>query len=331
MFGVLGALSSSLGLAVPLSTGGLNALFGIEATPFVQIAVVVFIAIVYSIMAFVGTEKGMKFVSDTATYVTIFLLGFILLTGPTGFILKNIVNSLGHMIEKLPRMTLFTDPIANTGFAEGWTIYFIAFYLNYVAMMGIFIAKVSKGRTIREVAIYTIFIMTAGGMMIFGINGSTSIYLQMEGVVDVVGLVNSGIGDAAIYEILAALPLGKSLLPFLILVLVVGFVAPSMDSASLALAETVTKKGEPKMWVRLLFCVTLAVIPMSIILVGAEFTAIKQIAIIISAPFVFIVLFVCIGLFQWLKQDDRSGLHVENIAIQEEERKQEELAKAANN
>ena len=330
MFGVLGALSSSLGLAVPLATGGLNTLFGLEATPVVQIGVIVFIAIVYSVMAYVGTEKGMKFISDMAAYVCIGFLLYVLLVGPTGFILRNIVNSFGHMLSNFPRMALFTDPITGGGFPEAWTIYFIAFYLNYVAMMGIFIAKVSKGRTIREVAVYTIFIMTAGGIFIFGINGSFSINTHLEGLVDVVGLVNSGVGDAAIYQILKVLPLGSTLLPFLILVLIVGFVAPSMDSASLALAETVTKRGTPKMAVRLLFCVTLAVIPMSIILVGAEFTAIKQIAIIISAPFLVILSFVAINLFKWLKQDDRAGIHAANIALQEEElRQKEHEAKAA--
>lgn len=327
IFGILGALSSSLGLAVPLATGGLKQLFGIEATPAVQIGIIAFIAVVYSITAYLGTAKGMQVISNITSVVCVFFLLYVLFMGPTTFILKNIVNSLGHMIEKLPRMALFTDPVNNTGFPEAWTIYFVAFYLNYVAMMGIFIAKVSKGRTIREVAVYTMFIMTAGGIGIFGINGSFSIFTHLSGEVDVVGLVNSGVGDAAIYGIMSVLPLGKTLLPFLILVLIVGFVAPSMDSASLALAETVTKRGTPKMALRLFFCILLAVIPMSIILVGAEFTAIKNIAIIISAPFLIILAGTMIGLLKWLKHDERIGLHAEILAIQEAEEKQEELAK----
>lgn len=327
IFGILGALSSSLGLAVPLATGGLKQLFGIEATPAVQIGIIAFIAVVYSITAYLGTAKGMQVISNIASIVCVFFLLYVLFMGPTTFILKNIVNSLGHMIEKLPRMALFTDPVNNTGFPEAWTIYFVAFYLNYVAMMGIFIAKVSKGRTIREVAVYTMFIMTAGGIGIFGINGSFSIFTHLSGEVDVVGLVNSGVGDAAIYGIMSVLPLGKTLLPFLILVLIVGFVAPSMDSASLALAETVTKRGTPKMALRLFFCILLAVIPMSIILVGAEFTAIKNIAIIISAPFLIILAGTMIGLLKWLKHDERIGLHAQILAIEEAEEKQEELAK----
>ncbi len=326
IFGVLGALSSSLGLAVPLATYGLNALFGIPVNAVSQVGVIVFIAIVYSITSFLGTKKGMQTISNIASVTCIIFLLFVLFAGPTTFILKNIVNSVGHMIVKLPRMALFTDPIANTGFVESWTVYFVAFYLNYVAMMGIFIAKVSKGRTIREVAVYTMFIMTGGGMIIFGINGSFSIFQHLHGLVDVTGLVNSGVGDVAIYSILETLPLGSSLLPFLILVLVVGFVAPSMDSASLALAETVTKRGTPKMALRLFFCILLAVIPLSIILVGAEFTAIKNIAIIISAPFLIILAGTMFGLLKWLRHDDRIGLHAKILAIQDEEMRSEALA-----
>lgn len=325
IFGILGALSSSLGLAVPLATGGLTQLFGIQATPAVQIGVIVFIAIVYTITSFLGTKRGMQTISNIASIVCVVFLLYVLFMGPTTFILKNIVNSFGHMLEKLPRMALFTDPINNTGFVESWTIYFVAFYLNYVAMMGIFIAKVSKGRTIREVAIYTMFIMTAGGIAIFGVNGSFSIFTQLSGEVDVIGLVASNVGDVAIYSILKALPLGSTLLPLLILILIVGFVAPSMDSASLALAETVTKRGTPKMVLRLFFCVLLAIIPMSVILAGAQFTAIKNIAIIISAPFLVILAGTMIGLLKWLKHDDRIGLHAQIIALQEAEERAEIL------
>lgn len=325
IFGILGALSSSLGLAVPLATGGLTQLFGIQATPAVQIGVIVFIAIVYTITSFLGTKRGMQTISNIASIVCVVFLLYVLFMGPTTFILKNIVNSFGHMLEKLPRMALFTDPINNTGFVESWTIYFVAFYLNYVAMMGIFIAKVSKGRTIREVAIYTMFIMTAGGIAIFGVNGSFSIFTQLSHEVDVIGLVASNVGDVAIYSILKALPLGSTLLPLLILILIVGFVAPSMDSASLALAETVTKRGTPKMALRLFFCVLLAIIPMSVILAGAQFTAIKNIAIIISAPFLVILAGTMIGLLKWLKHDDRIGLHAQIIALQEAEERAEIL------
>lgn len=323
IFGILGGLSSSLGLAVPLASGGLKQLFGIEATPVIKIGIIVFIALVYTFTSYLGTAKGMQVISNGAAALCVLFLLYILFTGPTTFILKNMVNSFGYMIQDLPRMSLFTDPIEDTKFPEYWTIYFQAFYLNYLAMMGIFVAKISKGRTIREVAMATIFGISAGGWFLFGVDGSFSIKTYLDGSADVVGLVNSGVGDAAIYSILEALPLGATLLPAVILLLIVGFVAPTMDSASLALAETVTKRGTPKMALRIFWCILLAVIPMSIILTGSSFDAIKQLAIIISVPFLVIVVGMEIGLFRWLKQDWISGLHAENIELQKKEATEE--------
>jgi len=194
--------------------------------------------------------------------------------------------------------------------------------------MGIFIAKISKGRTIRQLAIGTIFGISAGGWFLFGVNGSFSIKAFLDGDADVVGLVNSGVGDAAIYSILEVLPLGATLLPVVILLMIVGFVASSMDTASLALAETVTKRGTPKIALRLFWCVLLAVIPMCITLTGSGFDAIKQLAIIISVLFLVIVIGMEIGLLKWLRYDSRSGLHAMNIELQEKEMKEEfELGK----
>ncbi|MCI5698150.1 MAG: BCCT family transporter [Clostridiales bacterium] len=323
IFGILGGLSSSLGLVVPLASGGLKQLFGWEANAVIKIGIIVVIALVYTFTSYLGTEKGMKVISNAAAVLCICFLMYVLLMGPTTFIIKNIVNSFGYMISDLVRMSLFTDPIEDNGFPENWTIYFQAFYLNYLAMMGIFIAKISKGRTIREIAVATMVGISAGGWFLFGVDGSYSIKVHLDGDVDVVGLINSGIGDAAIYKILETLPLGATLLPLVILLLIIGFVAPSMDSASLALAETVTKKGTPSMILRIFWCVLLAVIPMCIILSGSKFDAIKQLAILISIPFVVIVVGMEIGLLRWLKQDSLSGLHDENIALQEKERLEE--------
>ena len=248
----------------------------------------------------------MKIVSNGAALLSVVFLTFVLLAGPTTFIIKNIVNSLGFMSQNLVEMSLYTDPIRNTGFAEQWTIYFEAFYLNYVAMMGIFIAKISKGRTIRQVAVATLFGISAGGWLLFGINGSFSIKAFLDGE-NVVGVINSGVGDYAVYEIIETLPLGGTLLPIVILLLVIGFIAPSMDSASLALAQTVTREGEPKIMIRLFWCIILAVIPMCVILTDTSFDAIKQLSIIISIPFVFVLIMVEIGLFKWLKKEKIGG------------------------
>ena len=303
VFGILGGLGSSLGLAIPMFAAGLHKITGWEVTPLMQISILLVLAVVYTIMSYVGIDKGMKLVSNTTSVVTILFLGFIFIVGPTSFILKNIVNSMGFMLNNIPQMSLFTDPILNTGFPETWTIYFEAFYLNYVAMMGIFIAKISEGRTIREISAATLLGISAGGWLLFGINGSYAIKMNFSKIVNVVGQINSGSGDNAIYDILETLPLGTIVLPIIILLLIIGFVAPSLDSASLALSETVTKKGEPKKSIRIFWCVLLAVMPMTIILTNNKFDAIKQLSVIVSVPFLFILIWMERGLLKWLKED----------------------------
>ncbi len=329
IFGILGALSSSLGLGVPLASEAAHRVFGIEVTSTLQVAIIVIIGLIYTFTSYLGTHKGMKVISNLAAILTgIFLLYVLFFSGAAEFIFKNIVNSLGITIDQSIRMTLFTDPIGNTGFAEGWTIYFQAFYLNYLAMMAIFIAKVSKGRTIREVALATMLGITSGSIILFGVLGSFSINTFVNGEVDVVGLVTEeGITEQVGLEVISTLPMGAVIGPIAILILIICFLVPSLDSASLALAETATKRGTPPMLLRIFFCVLLAIIPMSIVLTDVGFDAIKYIAIIISVPFIVIVIIMEIGLLKWLKEDSRNGLHRKNIELQEKEADEEAVAK----
>ncbi len=311
IFGIIGALSSSLGLAVPLASGGLKAVFGIEATFPIQVGIIVFIALVFTFTSFIGTKKGMKNLSNFSATACICVLIFIFFVGPTAFIMKNTVNSFGWMLEIIPRASLFTDPVLDGGFPEDWTIYFQAFYLNYAAMMGIFIAKISKGRTIRQVTLAVLFGISAGGWFLFAINGSFAIQSQMTGAVDVTGLVSSGAGQDSIYQIIAILPGGAKLIPLLLLLITVGFVASSLDTASFSLAQTTSLKldadGNPKPLVRVFWCLILTLVPLSIIFANAGFGAIKMLAIIISIPFMFVMIFMEIILFKWMKADMKKG------------------------
>lgn len=311
IFGVVGGLGVTLGLAVPLTGGALTTLFGIEITFPWQVAIVIGIGCVFTFTSFVGTNKGMKRISNFAVACALLLCCFIFLVGPTDYILKNTVNSFGWMLEIIPRAQFFTDPITNGGFPEGWTLFFQAFYLNYAAMMGIFIAKISKGRTIRELAIATLFGISAGGWVIFAVDTSYAQWTHLQGITDVVELVNSGVGEAGIYQILGTLPLGTTVLPIIVLLTIVGFVASSLDSASLALSQTTQKipnaKGDVNPMLRIFWCVILVLIPLVMMFIGAPFGILKTLCIIISMPFMVIVAYMTIRVIQWLGEDYRSG------------------------
>lgn len=311
IFGIVGGLGCSLGLAVPLAGGALTQVFGIEVTFPVQVGIVVFIALVFTFTSFIGTKKGMKNLSNGSVILCGLMLLWIFLAGPTDFIMKNTANSFGWMLEIFPRASFFTDPIANTGFPEAWTLYFQAFYLNYAAMMGIFITKISKGRTIRQLSIATLVGISVGGWIVFSIDSSFAIYSHVNGLTDVVALVNSGVGEAGIYQILELLPGGAIVLPLIMLVVMVGFVASSLDSASLSLSQTtqkiVEKDGNVNRWLRVFWCVILTLVPLSIMFAKAEFATLKTLSIIVSVPFMVIVAFMMIQFFRWLNKDAKEG------------------------
>jgi len=308
IFGVVGGLGVTLGLAVPLTGGALTTLFGIEITFPWQVGIVIAIGCVFTFTSFVGTAKGMKRISNFAVACALILCGYILIVGPTDYILKNTVNSFGWMLEIIPRAQFFTDPITNGGFPEGWTLFFQAFYLNYAAMMGIFIAKISKGRTIREMSIATLFGISAGGWVIFAVDTSYAQWTHIQGITDVVELVNSGVGEAGIYQILGTLPLGTTVLPVVVLLTIVGFVASSLDSASLALSQTTQKTdGNVNPMLRIFWCVMLVLIPLVMMFIGAPFGILKTLCIIISMPFMVIVAYMTVRVIQWLGEDYRSG------------------------
>ncbi len=311
IFGIVGGLGCTLGLAVPLAGGALTKLFGIEVTGPIKIAIVIVIALVFTSTSFIGTKKGMKNLSNFTSTLCILFLIFIFIAGPTTFIMKNTVNSFGWMLYDFPRMSLFTDPVDNGGFPEAWTLFFQAFYLNYAAMMGIFIAKISKGRTLRQLVWATLIGISAGGWFLFTVNGSFAIHSHITGLTDIVALVNSGVAEKGIFDVMALLPGGNILLPIVILIVIIGFVASSLDSASLSLAQTTTlmteNNGEVNRWFRVFWCFVLTLVPLSILLADASFSALKMLAILISIPFMVIVAYMEIMLLRWLSEDYKAG------------------------
>ena len=307
IFGIVGGLGCTLGLAVPLSGGALTKCFGIEVTFAVKVGIVLVIGLVFTFTSFLGTKKGMARLSNMTYVLAIGMILFVFIMGPSTFILRNTVNSMGWMFNNFVKMSLFTDPVADTKFPEYWTMYFAAFYLNYAAMMGIFIAKISKGRTIRSIILSSMCGITIGGWMLFAVNGSFSIHSHLTGVFDVVEIVNSGVGEVAIYEILTHLK-GGVILPYVMILMIVGFVASSLDSASLSLSQTVTRSGDVTKKMRIFWCVVLTMVPLTIMFIGAKFTMLKIFSIVVSIPFMFIIVGMVVGLMKWFKEDAESGL-----------------------
>lgn len=309
VFCIVGALGCTLGLAVPLGTGALKQIFGIETSFPVQVCVVLVIGVIFTVSSLLGTNKGKKIISNFSTVLCLLFLAFVLLVGPTKFIIENFVSSLAWMCDKYIRMSFFTDPVAQIGFTEEWTNFFQAFCLTYTAMMGIFVAKISKGRTIRQVSLCCLLGVSGGVWVLFAVNGGFAMNAELTGTVKVTEILTGGAGQDMIYGVIASLPGGGKILPTAMMLIIVGFVASCLDSASFSLAQTTTlrldESGNVSKPLRLFWCVVLTLVPLAIMFAKADFSALKSLAILVSIPFMFVVIFMEIVLFKWLREDTR--------------------------
>lgn len=261
--------------------------------------------VIYSASAYVGLYKGIRKLSDWNVYLALGLAVFVLLAGPTLFILSNFTNSFGLMLQNFAFMSFSTDPINQGGFPQSWTVFYWAWFAATAPFIGLFVARISRGRTIRELITHILLWGSVGSWLYFGIFGGYSLNLQLSGALDVLGVMSESGDLAAIVEILKSLPLSFLVLPFFA---VLGFIflATSLDSATYILASITTKElsagQEPARWNRMLWGMVLAALAVSLLLIGG-LNVIQTSSVIVSVPVILLYGLLTASLLKWLKED----------------------------
>lgn len=306
IFCTLAGLGVSLGLGVPVIAGGIAAVTGIQVSFAMQVIIILVLGVIFSWSSFVGTGRGMKFLSDNTVKLLFVFLVIIVILGPTSFIFKTFVSGIGHMGSNFIEMALFSDPIQQTGFSEAWTIFFIAFPLSYTGLMAVFVAKISKGRTIKSLVLCCMLGISVGTWVFFSINSGLAIDRELSGTFSMVKEVESGDPYAGVFTLLGTLPFGK-VLGVIYTVCVMGFICTTLDTASLALASTTTSKldennNPSKKW-RIFWCLMLVLLPLALMFSGSDFNAMKNLAILVAIPIAMVMIYMIYGLLTWLRQD----------------------------
>ncbi len=269
--GLLGAAGTSLGFGTPMIAAGLGRLFGVESSFGLQVAVVALCAVLFSVSVYVGLERGIKRLSNLNVALTKALLVFVLLAGPTLFILKMATNSVGLLVYQFVRMNTWTDPLTDSGFIEDWTVFYWAWWVAVGPFMGIFVARISEGRTIRQIVFGMLGWGSLGCAVYYAILGNYALHLELNGILDVTGLVADQGEPAAIVAVIASLPAGSVVLGvFLVASLV--FLATTYDSAAYSLASSASTAlahdEEPERWHRMFWAFALALLPLALMRVG---------------------------------------------------------------
>ncbi len=302
---ILGGVGTSLGLSIPLVTGLLGTLFELENTAGLNIVVLVIWTGIFSYSAYMGLGKGIKVLSDINISMAFGLLAFVLLVGPTIFIFKLWSNSLGLYLDNFIHIALWTDPVTDSGFTEKWTVFYWAWWIAYAPMMALFIARISRGRTIREVILNEVLWGSAGCMAFFAIWGGYSVYLETQALVNVSEILMREGTAGAVIAVMQSLPGGWLLLAVFTLLCFI-FLATTLDSAAYTLASVSTRNlsgyQEPARWNRLLWAFLIAIVGVALLMVGG-LDIVQVSTLLFSLPMMVVLIVLCWALYKQLKQD----------------------------
>ncbi len=306
IFGLIGGTGTSLGLGTPILSESISILTGIDRSFALDAFVIVVWTAIFGTTVYLGMEKGIKRLADANVYLGFFLLAFVLIFGPTIFILDIFTNSLGLLATNFVRMSLYTDPVGGSGFPQTWTVFYWAWWIAYAPFMGLFVARISRGRTIRDVVAANLVWGSLGCWLFFATFGNTALYDQLNGVVPVIEIMNEVSPQAAIVAVVKALPMGTFIL---ILFVAMCFIysattlqASAYTIASVASRNLVAGESEPKRWNRLFWALALGATAVALMYLGG-LEPLQTAALIVAVPLIFVITLSVWSLLRWLKED----------------------------
>ena len=316
LFAMAGGVAAVLGVATMQISAGLNVLFGIEPTKTVWIAVVAVIVATYVISSYTGLNKGIKFLADKNSKLFIAMLIFIFIFGPTKFILSLGTQSTGYFLDNFFTRTHFLSPIDGSMWPRWWPIYYWAIWLAYAPLTGMFLAKISKGRTIREFMTVNLIFPAVFGMFWFMVYGGAAIHLELNGAGIWNAIQTNGL-EISVFEFLRNYPLAGIMSTVFILAIYVSVVtlADSMTSTVSSLSTTSYNNAEvePPGQVKLFWGTVMSSVAIINLLAGSAgeisgIDATKQIATVAGFPILFLMLLIGYSAVKMLVKNEQYDL-----------------------
>lgn len=306
--GSLFGVAVSIGLGTLQINSGLASLFGIPESAMSQILIIAAVTVAAFISVSLGLDRGIKVLSNLNIGAAVALLLFVVITGPTLYLLKGTIESVGIYARTLPYLAFWNDTFGNTGWQDGWTVFYWAWTITWSPFVGIFIAKISRGRSIRSFVFGVLAAPVLFSVIWYGVFGFASFDIERNrggGLVDRV--VTEGDIPGALFEFLSHFPLTTFTSAFSIL-LVATFFTTSMDSASLVMDEMASGHQEAHLaplHQRGVWVIGIGLIA-AVILTGTGTTgldALTQIITVVGLPFFILGYFIMWALMRALRED----------------------------
>ncbi len=280
----------------------------------------------FILSAMTPLDRGIRYLSNANMILAAGLLLFVLVLGPTAFIFNELTQTLGEYLGNIIQMSLVTAPYTSETWVEEWTIFYWAWGLSWAPFVGSFIARISKGRSIREFVLGVMIVPVILSMLWFSTFGGSAIYFEL--------FENAGIAEAVTHEVPAGLYVMLDQLPggfyaaIAAVLLVSMFVVTSADSATFVLGMF-TSKGvlNPTRFVRILWGV-LQLLMAGVLLLSGGLVGLRTVSIVTAFPFMLLMVLMAYSLYkdislEWRRREEREGLlqqRLESLLLRESER-----------
>ncbi|WP_272066273.1 BCCT family transporter [Oscillatoria sp. CS-180] len=297
-------LATSLGLGVQQVNAGLNFLFGLQIATPIQVGLIAIITGFATASVVSGLGNGVRRLSELNMILAAILMGFVLLVGPTLFILNSFVENLGYYAASLPTLSFWTESFSGTDWQNGWTVFYWGWWISWSPFVGIFIARVSKGRTVREFVIGVLLLPSMLTFLWMSTFGGTALNMELG---ESSGVISEAVAEnvaTALFVMLQQLPL-TGITSFVGIVLVVVFFVTSSDSGSLVV-DSLTSGGKLESPVpQRVFWAAMEGVVAAVLLLGGGLSALQTASITTGLPFALVLLVMCYSIYRGLSYEYR--------------------------
>lgn len=304
-------VATSLGMGILQINGGLDYVFSISQNNVNLMIITALLLVMYLTSAVTGLDKGIKWLSTLNLSLALGLIIIVLILGPTRFILDGLVLGIGDYIQHFFGMSLGISPYDNGMWTKEWTVAYWAWVIAWSPFVGAFIARISKGRTIREFIFGVLIVPPFIAIVWIGVFGGTAIHMDLFQNANIAAAVQTDV-TSALFATFEHFPM-STLLSLIFIVLIVTFLVTSADSAAFILGM-MTSKGNlnPSMMVKVIWGVLMAAIVV-VLIKSSGLQGLQTASLVTALPFTVILLLITYSLIKTIKEDHRPNITAESI------------------
>ena len=314
IFATMFGSATSLGLGALQIGSGLNFVWDVESSNGLAVVIIAVLTLLFVVSAVSGVERGVQWLSNFNMLVAIALLLFILVVGPTVFIFGTLVEATGDYFGGLVGRSFRTGAFGGAEWLGNWTIFYWVWWMSWTPFVGTFLARISKGRTIREFVIGVLLIPSGVSFVWFAILGGAAINLQLTGEANLTDAVAQP--EVALFTLLEQFPLA-TLTSIVVIVLVAVFFVSGADAASIVMGM-LTCRGilEPPRAIVAFWGVAMGSVAVVLLLAGG-LESLQQAAIVAGAPFALVMIGLCVSFYKALREEEIPALERATVTIPE--------------